>query len=138
MSKERAKKLLVELQTNEELKAQIAGIPGPAEMVKKAVEAGYDVTLEELTEAEKAFRAEMAKKSDELTADELEGAAGGGLWTSEEAKDGHEFDCSISYHQYSYQKENGEWCKSASWCEKNNHVWKDKVVSSGGNRVRQI
>ena len=138
MSKEIAKKLITELQTNTELKAKIAGIEDKDELVKIAVQNGYDITLEEMTEAEKEFRAEMAKKSDELSADELESAAGGGLWTSEEAKDGHEFDCSISYHQYSYQKESGEWCKSASWCEKNNHVWKDKVVSSGGNRVRQI
>jgi len=37
MSKETAKKLIAELQTNEELKAKIAGITAPAEMVKKAV-----------------------------------------------------------------------------------------------------
>ena len=44
MSKESAKKLISELQTNEELKAKIAGITDPAELTKKAVEAGYDVT----------------------------------------------------------------------------------------------
>ena len=62
MSKETAKKLIAELQTNEELKAKIAGITEPAEMVKAAVEAGYDVTLEDLLEAEKEYRAETAKK----------------------------------------------------------------------------
>ena len=44
MSKEIAKKLIAELQTNAELKAKIAGITDPAEMVKKACrryERGY-------------------------------------------------------------------------------------------------
>ena len=87
MSKEIAKKLIAELQTNEDLKAKIAGITDPAEMAKKSVEAGYDVTLAELVEAEKEYRAETAKKSDELSADELEGAAGGGFWHGENNKD---------------------------------------------------
>ena len=57
MSKETAKKLLTELQTSEELQAKIRGITDPVELAKKAVEAGYDVTLEELIEAEKELRA---------------------------------------------------------------------------------
>ncbi len=53
ISKETAKKLISELQTNEELRAKIEGITVPAELTKKTVEAGYDVTLDELLEAEK-------------------------------------------------------------------------------------
>ena len=112
MSKEIAKKLIAELQENEELKAKIAGITEPAEMVKKAVEAGYDVTLEEMTEAEKEFRAELAQKSDELTAEELEAAAGG-LYDdllNDDAPDGHELFCIASYHDTGYSEDNNIWC----------------------------
>jgi len=116
MSKEIAKKLIAELQTNEELKAQIAGITDPAEMVKKAVEAGYDVTLEEMTEAEKEFRAELAAKSEELSADELEDAAGGQWWSAENSKDGKEFNCSICNLNEKYQREHNEYCKYEYFC----------------------
>ena len=61
MSKEIAKKLIAELQTNEELKAKIVGIEDRTELVKKAVEMGYDVTLDELMEAEKEYRKEFAE-----------------------------------------------------------------------------
>jgi len=116
MSKEIAKKLIAEMQTKEELKAKIAGITDPAEMVKKAVEAGYDVTLEELTEAEKEFRAEMAQKSDELSADELEAAAGGGMWQAEDSKDGREFRCAFCNLHYADQEKNNDWCKKNYFC----------------------
>ena len=120
MSKETAKKLIAELQTNEELKAKIAGIEDKDELVKMANEAGYDVTLEEMTEAEKEFRAEMAQKSDELSADELEAAAGGKWSDHEDAKDGHELNCLASYHDYGYQKDNNEWCKDRFYCAEKN------------------
>ena len=120
MSKETAKKLIAELQTNEELRAKIAGITDKSEMVKKAVEAGYDVTLEELTEAEKEYRAELAAKSEELSADELESAAGGKFWLAEENKDGKEFHCNLSNLTYVDQQKSGEWCKENYWCASNN------------------
>ena len=120
MSKETAKKLIAELQTNEELKAKIAGIEDKDELVKIAVQNGYDVTLEEMTEAEKEYRAELAKKTDELSADELEAAAGGKWSDHEDAKDGHELNCLASYHDYGYQKDNNEWCKDRFYCAENN------------------
>ena len=132
MSKETAKKLIAELQTNEELKAKIAGITDPAEMVKKAVEAGYDVTLEEMTEAEKEFIAEMAKKADELSADELEGAAGGRFWAAEERSDGKEYNCNVCNLKYDDQKEKGDWCKRQSYCETNNIKYDPHPAGGGG------
>ena len=116
MSKETAKKLIAELQTSEELKAKIAGITDKDELVKIAVQNGYDVTLEEMLEAEKEFRAEMAQKSDELSADELEGAAGGTWWFNDKNKDGKEFACGYCELDYEYQKEHNEWCKDNYWC----------------------
>ena len=120
MSKEIAKKLITELQTNTELKAKIAGIEDKDELVKIAVQNGYDVTLEEMLEAEKEFRAEMAQKSDELSAEELEGAAGGSVWTSEEDPDGNEYGCAVCNLKYDDQKKYGDWCKQAHYCDKTN------------------
>ena len=120
MSKEIAKKLIAELQTNEELQAKIAGIKEKDELVKIAVQNGYDVTLEEMLAAEKEYRAELASKTDELSADELEGAAGGKWSDHEDAKDGHELNCLASYHDYGYQKDNNEWCKDRFYCAENN------------------
>ena len=116
MSKESAKKLIAEMQTNEELKAKIAGITDKEELVKMANEAGYDVTLDELTEAEKEYRAELAKKSDELSADQLESAAGGKVWNGEDAPDGHEMGCFESYHNSSYSIYRDVWCKKSYYC----------------------
>ncbi len=117
MSKENAKKLIAELQTNEELKAKIKGITDPAQLVKIAADAGYDVTAEELIEADRKQRAEQAANTDEkLSIDDLEGAAGGAAWRSEDAPDGHEMGCFWSYHGYSYQQENGLWCNQAHYC----------------------
>ena len=117
MSKESAKKLITELRTNEELKAKIAGITDPAELTKKAVEAGYDVTEAELIEAEKELKNAQAERTDEmLSLDELEAAAGGELWKGEDAPDGHEMGCGISYHTYDYHVENGIWCNRSYYC----------------------
>ncbi|MBO6228986.1 MAG: Nif11-like leader peptide family RiPP precursor [Ruminiclostridium sp.] len=120
MSKEIAKKLIAELQTNTELKAKIAGIEDKDELVKIAVQNGYDVTLEEMTEAEKEFRAEMAQKSDELTADELEGVAGGGMWQAEDNKEGKEFRCAFCNLHYRDQADNNEWCQNNYFCNTTN------------------
>ncbi len=136
MSKETAKKLIAELQENEELKAKIAGITDPAEMVKKAASAGYDVTLGEMLEAEKEYRAEMAKRADELSADELEGAAGGILWSSEENKDGKEFNCIYCNLSEEYQVDNKEWCNKVYTCEQNYKEQKPKSTGSGGGSVK--
>ena len=132
MSKESAKKLIAEMQTNEELKAKIASIEDKDELVKIAVQNGYDVTLEELTKAEKEFRAEMAKKSDELSADELEGAAGGRFWAAEERSDGKEYNCNVCNLKYDDQKEKGDWCKRQSYCETNNIKYDPHPAGGGG------
>ena len=52
----------------------------------------------------------------ELNPDELDKAAGGWLWTSEDAPDGHEMGCIASYHHYNWSKENGIWCKQDYYC----------------------
>ena len=131
MSKETAKKLIAEMQTNDELKAKTAGITDKDALVKMAVEAGYDVTLEELTEAEHEYRAEQAAKTDELTADELEAAAGGKLWQGEENPDGKEYGCEACNLNYNDQKENGDWCEKSYYCASSHNSY-----VSGGNKKK--
>ena len=117
MSKETAKKLITEMQTNDELRAKTAGITDKDELLKMAKEAGFDVTLEELTEAEREYRAELAAKTDELTADELESVAGGKLWFGEKrSSDGKEYGCSACDLNYDDQEANGDWCKENYYC----------------------
>ena len=116
MSKEIAKKLIAELQTNEELKAKIVGIEDRTELVKKAVEMGYDVTLDELMEAEKEYRNSLAAKTEELSPEELESAAGGAHWQGENAPDGKELGCEICNYKYDEMKEKNYWCKNDWYC----------------------
>ena len=120
MAKETAKKLIAELQTNEELRAKVNGITDRAEMVKIAVEAGYDVTVEEMLEAEKEYRAELASKTDELTADELESVAGGAFGNGDKNKDGRELGCAICDITLGDQRETKEWCSHMHVCAEAN------------------
>ncbi|MBO6229767.1 MAG: Nif11-like leader peptide family natural product precursor [Ruminiclostridium sp.] len=120
MSKESAKKLIAELQTNEELKAKIAGITDIAELTKKAVEAGYDVTEAELIEAEKELKNVQAAKTDEkLSLDDLDAVAGGSYWDGDNAPDGHELGCAVCYHYLKWQEDNNVWCKERWYCQRN-------------------
>ncbi|MBO6229768.1 MAG: Nif11-like leader peptide family natural product precursor [Ruminiclostridium sp.] len=117
MSKESAKKLITELQTNEELKAKIAGITDIAELAKKAVEAGYDVTEAELIEVEKEQRAAQAAKTDEkLSLDDLDAVAGGVLWNGDDAPDGHEMGCFWIYYNYDQCLGRDWWCSRNYFC----------------------
>ena len=114
MSKEIAKKLIAELQTNEELKIHTSVITDKNELVKKLNDSGYDVTLDELIEADREYKAETAAKTDaardELSLDELESAAGGDFWVNDNGKDGHELFCIVSYHGWEYSREENDWC----------------------------
>ena len=128
MSKENAKKLIAELETNAELKAKVSGITDAAQLVKIAVDAGYDVTAEELIEADREHRAEQAKNTDEkLSLDDLEAAAGGVSGNGETASDGHEMGCDVSYHWRGYSEEHNEWCNNEFYISDN------KSCGSGTN-----
>ena len=117
MSKETAKKLITELETNEELKAKVAGVTDPEELLKIALGSGYDVTMEELIEAEKESRKAKAIQTDEkLSFDDLEEVAGGALLGGDDAPDGHEMGCVICYHKSEWAKENDTWCTKFFYC----------------------
>ena len=118
MSMETAKKLIADLQINEDLKAKISGITDPAQLVKAAVDAGYDITAEEMIAAEKEFRSGKTKKT-KLSVEELDAVAGGDIWQGEDAPDGHEMGCWASYHDYDYQEETDIWCGKDWYCQGN-------------------
>ena len=117
MSKEIAKKLISELETNEELGAKVAGVTDPNELLKIANESGYEVTMEELIDAEKAYRKAKALETDKkLSLDDLENVAGGFVWLAEDAPDGHEIGCEMSYHKKGYCEETGNYCYRHWYC----------------------
>ncbi|MBO6302910.1 MAG: Nif11-like leader peptide family RiPP precursor [Ruminiclostridium sp.] len=118
MSKETAKKLIAELQTNEELRAKIEGITDPAEMVKIAASAGYDVTVEEMLEAEKEFKAEQSHKT-KLSVDEIESVAGGRYWGGDTNSEGKELGCAVCNIQAGNQDDTTGWCTKSYICSGN-------------------
>ena len=78
------------------------------------------MTADELIEAEKEFRKELAEKNDaqakKISLDDLDSVAGGTCWEGEDAPDGHEMGCNVCYHYYDYSKETGNWCKNKYFC----------------------
>ncbi|MBO6301818.1 MAG: Nif11-like leader peptide family natural product precursor [Ruminiclostridium sp.] len=116
MSKEIAKKLIAELETNEELKAKVEGVSDPEELLKIAKASGYDVTIEELIEAEKESRKSKAAETDEkLSFDDLENVAGGTFWRNDDAPDGHEIGCKLCYHGIDWCRSKDIWCNKEFW-----------------------
>ena len=120
MSKENAQKLFAELKTNKELREKIQSYDTTADIVKAAVEAGYNVTEAELAEAEQELRKQVAQRTDaqseELSPDKLENAAGGMLFFGETAPDGHEMGCFMLYHYEGWQLRNNISCKDKFFC----------------------
>ena len=123
MSKENARRFFEELKTNETLKAKVSAVTDPSELVKLAEEMGLYASQEELAKADRAIRAAQAEKTAEtereLSAEELENAAGGALWQAEDAPDGFEMGCMLVFHGFSYQKEHNIWCADMYYCSGN-------------------
>ena len=115
MALENAKKFLEQVLKDEALRARMAE-KEPADAVAIAKELGFDVTAEELEQAVKAMRKAAGEATKELSLDEMGKAAGGIFWTGEDAPDGHEMGCAISWHHYMYQKENNIWCNLSYYC----------------------
>ncbi|MBQ9408259.1 MAG: Nif11-like leader peptide family RiPP precursor, partial [Clostridia bacterium] len=121
MAIENAKKFLEQVMKDEALRKR-AVEKEPAEVVEIAKKLGFDVTAEELDEAVKEMRQKAKEKLKELGPGDLDNVAGGVWWLSEDAPDGHEFACMLTYHNAAYQYENGYWCKEEHYCNQN-HVW---------------
>ena len=115
MALENARKFLEQVMKDKALRARTAE-KEPAEVVAIARELGLEATAEELEQAVKAMRQE-AEEPKKLTLDEMDKAAGGVWWTGEDAPDGHEMGCAITWHHYMYQKENNIWCNMSYYCD---------------------
>ena len=125
MALENAKKFLKQMITDETLRKRLEGKTS-AEASAIAGELGFDVNAEELVEALKALRNEAAEDPNELSPDEMDKAAGGTFWGGEDAPDGHEMGCALTYHGYDWSKEHNTWCQSSFYCT-GNHLNKNGV-----------
>ena len=115
MAFENAKKFLEQAMKDKALRARTAE-KEPAEVVAIAKELGFDVTAEELEEAVKAMRKAAGEATKELSIDELGKVAGGIFWTGEDAPDGYEMGCFMTYHHRQWCADNNIWCKSTFYC----------------------
>ena len=119
MANEKFEKLVKALQDDAALREKIAAMNNPEEMLKFANDSGYDVTMEELEEVDKALREAKAEETEEvaLSFEDVENVAGGIMTVQgEDASDGHEIGCSTSYHGYKWCVENDEWCIRLLYC----------------------
>ena len=121
MALENAQKFLERVMADEALRERVAE-KEPAEVAAVAKELGFEVTAEELIEAANMMRKPDEENLKELSLAEMDQAAGGKWFLAEDAPDGHEFDCAIFYHSYSYHLETGYWCKENWYCNQNNKV----------------
>ena len=85
---------------------------------------GFDLTEEEIREGFKEAEAQRRKRTavvtdeiEKLPDDEMESAAGGVLWDGEDAPDGHEMGCILTYHGRNWQIEHGIWCEHSFYCD---------------------
>ena len=111
MALENAKKFLDQAMKYEALRARLSE-KEPGEVAAIAGELGFEVTAAELTQAELALRLAPAnrEKSVELNVNDLAQVAGGMFWDGDDAPDGHEMGCFITYHQWWTCEENKWWC----------------------------
>ena len=82
MAFENAKKFLTQVSKDEALRARVME-KEPAEVAAMAKELGFDLTLEELKAAMKAFKPADGSRPQELTMDMMEQAAGGKPYAGE-------------------------------------------------------
>lgn len=118
MSKENAKEFLKKVISDEALRERL-NEKTPEQTAVIAAESGYDLTAEDLLAAEAELRREKSSNTVELSLEEMDNAAGGMLWEYEDAPDGHELGCIITYHSKSWARENKVWCKDTYYCYQN-------------------
>ena len=115
MALENAKRILEQIMKDKTLFARMTGQEPPNSWRSK--ELGFDVTAEKLYEAVQTLRQIAAKAPKELWPDELDKAAGGAIWTGEDAPDSHEMGCAIFYHKRDYGEEDDVWCNQKWYCK---------------------
>lgn len=128
MAADKAKEFFARIETDPKAKELLSGAKEPKTeeefigvCMKLASQTGFEVTSDEIRDAIDT----MTQKRREKTAagiqllpdEELESATGGNCWTGEDAPDGHEMGCFITYHGYGWTKENNTWCSDKFYCD---------------------
>ena len=123
MALENARKFLEQVMKDKALRARTAE-KEPVEVVAIARELGFDVTAEELMQAEQALKnaAGNAETPVELNADDIDKVVGGMAFCGEDAPDGHEMGCFISWYGDQWQEKNGIYCGKMNLCDRQFHV----------------
>ena len=103
------------MKADEQLQKRVSELK-PDEVEGFAKELGFDVTGEDLEKALRQLR-QTDEHPRELNPEELDNVSGGDFWAGEDAPDGHEMGCFVSYHHYAYQKDNNIWCKHEYYCD---------------------
>ena len=127
MAIEKAKELLEAIKTDLKAKELLKGVSEPRseeEMIRLCAEIapklGFDITEAELREAGAALAKERQDKTaadvQKLSDEEVAQASGGELWINEDAPDGHEYDCLITYHSHKWQIQHGYSCEVVYLC----------------------
>ena len=118
MAAENAKRFLTKMMEDEALRENVAGMSTEA-LVAAAAELGFDVTANELTNAEHELRLGGAQRGVELKPEQLDKVVGGVFGFGEDAPDGKEMGCFVFYYKYDKCKEKGYWCQSNHYCTSN-------------------
>ena len=109
-------RFIEELKNNTEFAEKVDKVSNPEEIIALAADVGIIITAEELPKMEREFRREIEKATEgqmeELSLEELESAAGGQFFEGEEASDGHEMGCYITWYREIHVKKMNEWCQN--------------------------
>ena len=127
MAIEKAKELLEAIRTDPKAKELLQGVSEPRseeDMIRLCAEIapklGFDVSEADIREAVAALSRERMEKTaadvQKLSDDDITQASGGELWQGEDAPDGHEMGCMLTYHGFSYQWEHKIWCSNNYYC----------------------
>ena len=133
MAIEKVKELLKTVGTDPEAQKALQQMDKSADMegiiryfAEAAQRLGFDLTEEEIREGFQAVETERRKKTADaseeivdLPDDEMGYASGGAFWEGEEAPDGHEMGCFLTYHNRAWQEAFGIWCEKMYYCNAN-------------------
>ena len=127
MAIEKVKELLNAIRNNPKAKELLKGASEPKseeDMIRLCSEIapklGFDVSETDIREAVAALAKERQAKTaadvEKLSDDEVAQASGGDLWFNEDAPDGHEYDCVLTYHSKDWQISHGYSCDMVHLC----------------------
>lgn len=81
---------------------------------------GFDVSEADIRAGVAALAQERKDRTaadvEKLPDSDVEQAAGGMLWDDEDAPDGHEYNCALTYHSNEWQIQNGYKCNTHYLC----------------------